>query len=88
MTWECHKREDPVERLVTDCTAAEFVQWLVKSHNLPEGSAKTVEMNLREQFRWHRLQGRLDTHPTALVVAQLLGMRADIKKLERPEGAY
>lgn len=80
----CNERNDPVERMVRDMTAKEFVEWLVEHHNLPKGSAETVEMNLREQYKWHRLQGRLDRGGTAMVIAEMLQMRQSPKTLERP----
>lgn len=80
----CDERRDPVARMVRDLTAREFVDWLVEHHGLPKGSADTVESNLREQYKWHRLQGRLDNNPTAHLLATILSMRASPKALERP----
>ena len=85
MTKSVDERTDPVSRMVRNMTAQETVDWLVKYHGLPESSAATVEANLREQYKWHRLQGRLDTRPTAAVVAQLLCLRQSVKALEKPE---
>lgn len=70
--------------MVRDTTPEEFVEWLVEYHGLPKGSARTVEMNLREQFKWHRLQGRLDRNTTAGLVAELLLMRRSPMTLEKP----
>lgn len=53
-------------------------------HHLPKASAETVEMNLREQYKWQRLQGRLDQRPTAAIVAELLHMRQSVAVLETP----
>ncbi len=79
------KRDDPVDRLVRDCTPAEFVEWLVKYKKLPPEQAENVEINLREQFKWHRLQGRLDRPSFAAVLAQLLGLRGSPSRLRRPD---
>lgn len=82
----CDERVDPVSRMVRDLTAQEFVDWLIEYHGLPAASASTVEMNLREQYKWHRLQGRLDRSGAALVVAELLQMRRSPLALElRPQ---
>lgn len=85
MKHSCDEREDPVERMVRDLTAEEFVAWLVKYHNLPESAGDTVVRNLREQYRWHRLQGRLDKSGAALVIAELLNMRRSPLMLETPK---
>lgn len=84
MTHTCTQRKDPVARMVRDMTAQDVVNWLVEYHGLPKSSADTVEMNLREQFKWHRLQGRLDQNTTAGLVAQLLVMRQSPMVLEKP----
>lgn len=81
---EFTKRSDPVARQVSSLTAEEVVEWLVKYHGLQPSSADTVTSNLRSQFRWHRLQGRLDQRPTAALIAQLLLMRQSVKALETP----
>lgn len=79
-------RKDPVGRMVCDLTATELVDWMVRYHNLPEESAKTVEMNLREQYKWHRLQGRLDRGWRVFAaIAEVLGMRQSPLILERPK---
>lgn len=80
----CNERKDPVERMVHDLTAAEMVEWLIEYHGLDKGSAETVEINLREQLKWHRLQGRLDRGGFALIAAELLRMRRSPMTLERP----
>lgn len=84
-TLSCDERADPVDRRIRDLTAKEFVDWLVKYKGLPEEARENVEVNLREQYCWHRLQGRLDRHPFAALVAQLLLLRRGTKSLERPE---
>jgi hypothetical protein len=84
-TISCNERTDPVARMVRDMTAKEFVEWMVEHHALPAGSASTVESNLREQYKWHRLQGRLDNNPTASLLATLFCLRASTKALNRPE---
>lgn len=71
----CNKREDPVACMVRDMTAEEMVAWMVEYHGLNAGSARTVIINLAEQYRWHRLQGRLDRNTTAGLIAELMVMR-------------
>jgi len=83
-TMTCDQRSDPVARMVRDLTADEFVAWLVEYHGLPQSSASTVEMNLREQYKWHRLQGRLDQNTTAGLVAQLFLIRRSPLTLAKP----
>lgn len=80
----CDQRKDPVARMVRDMTAEEMVDWMVKYHGLPEGSRDTVVSNLREQYRWHRLQGRLDRTPTVQLLAQMLAMRQSSQALATP----
>jgi len=87
IAFEMDKRPDPVSRLVRNIEAREMVQWLVQYHGLPESSAETVESNLREQFKWHRLQGRLDARPIAAVIAELFAMRHSPMILNTPTGA-
>lgn len=82
---EYSQNKDPVQRLVQTMTAEETVAWMVEYHGLNATSAETVARNLREQFKWHRLQGRLDTNSTAGLIAQLLVMRASVKTLEKPK---
>ena len=83
------KDEDPrcdvVDRMIRDSSPEEFVDWMIKYHNLPQGSAETIICNLREQFKWHRLQGRLDRLPTAAVIAEVWGLRQSVKALEKPK---
>jgi hypothetical protein len=81
---KCNERRDPVARMVSDLSAQEVVEWLIEYHGLNEESAKTVEMNLREQFKWHRLQGRLDRGGFAVIVAELLRLRRSPMTLEKP----
>lgn len=83
--FECNQRIDPVSRRVRDLSASEFVAWLVEYHGLPASSAKTVEDNLLEQYQWHRLQGRLDQHGTAAVIATMLHMRQSPMALIPPK---
>ena len=82
---KCDENPDPVSRLVRDLTAEEMVAWLVEYKGLPESSAENVTMNLREQYRWHRLQGRLDRSLMAAAIAELLLMRRSPKALETPK---
>lgn len=81
----CHLREDPVARAVKDMSAEEVTAWLVKYHGLKQESAETVISNLREQFIWHRLQGRLDQRSTAAVIAEVWELRQTVKNLKRSE---
>lgn len=78
------ERIDPVDSMVRDCTAKEFVGWLVQYKKLSPDQAENVEMNLREQFKWHRLQGRLDRRPWFIMLAELWGLRGKVSKLMRP----
>lgn len=52
-------RADKVDSKVVDLTPEEFVDWLIEYKGLPEGSKENVICNLREQFHWHELRGRL-----------------------------
>ena len=76
---------DPVQDMVRALSAEEYAEWMVKYHGLPEASARTIELNLREAFKWHRLQGRLDRHPSLAVLAELLMLRQSAKALKTPE---
>ena len=76
------KRKDPVARLVRDLTAEEMVGWLVKYHGLPEGESSIVMSNLKEQYKWHRLQGRLDRSRPLRTLAWLLHAWRRPKTLE------
>lgn len=69
---EANLRKDPVDRLVADLRAEEFVAWMVEYHGLPTSSAGTVTTNLREQLHWHRLRGRIDRWPAWAALAELL----------------
>jgi len=80
----CDKTSDPVQRRIRALTAEEFAAWLVQHRGLPEVSAETVIINLREQFQWHRLQGRLDRRPALAILARLWGLRQSVRCLERP----
>jgi hypothetical protein len=80
----CSSRPDPVDRMVRDCTAAEFTDWLVWAKSMPEECRENTESNLREQFKWHRLQGRLDHQSFLSLLAHLWGLRTK-KSLERPK---
>lgn len=82
MTKDNDTTKDPVDKMIRDCSAEEFIQWLIDYHELPNNSLKEcIISNLKDQFKWHRLQGRLDTRPTAAVIAEIFLMRADIRKL-------
>ncbi|HDR9065494.1 TPA: hypothetical protein ACU967_002251 [Burkholderia contaminans] len=82
---ECSASPDPVNRLVRALTAKEITVWLVEHHGLKPGARETVESNLREQFRWHRLQGRLDRGGWLSFIATLFGLRQSPLVLEKPE---
>ena len=69
---ECDQQHDPVDRLVRNTTAEEITDWLIKYHGLSEHSRDVVTSNLRQQFLWHRLRGRLDRHPFFALVLELL----------------
>lgn len=83
----CDKKRDPVNRMIRNLTAAEFVAWLVEYHGLPHHAAETVEMNLREQLKWQRLQGRLDRRPAISVIAQIFRLRSSVNRLDRQRNA-
>lgn len=74
----CNTSADPVR----DLSAEAFTAWLIECHGLPESAQLTVVGNLREQFKWHRLQGRLDRHPVLSLLAELLALRWPVKTLE------
>ncbi len=80
---------DPVSRMVRDCTAEELTDWLIKNHGLRPESRTTVVSNLRDQFRWHRLSGRLDRHEPDILdlLKSAFGSptKGDLAKLETPE---
>ncbi len=79
----CQKRKDPVARLVMDMTPHEVVEWLIEYHDLPQVAAETVERTMREQFKFHRLQGRLDQRGNLAILADMIGLRQSVKILER-----
>lgn len=80
-----HRRAgDPVEQLIPQITSWSFVAWLVWYKGLDEDVAENVESNLREQFRWARLQGRLDRPSFAAIVAELLRLRRSTESLGAP----
>ena len=79
------EKKDPIERMVRNLSAEEMVDWLIKYKGMHEECRQNVTQNLREQFRWHRLQGRLDRSTTAALIAQMLLMRQSAKALETPK---
>ena len=81
----CDQRPDPVDRMIRDLTPAETVAWLVRYKGLSEDVADNVESNLRESFKWQRLQGRLDQTPWLAVLASLWGLRSEVSRLETPK---
>lgn len=76
---------DPVQKMVNVSTAKRMVDWMVEHHGLSEKSRETVEMNLREQMKWHRLQGRLDGGGWLNFFATLMGLKQSPLVLEKPE---
>jgi hypothetical protein len=76
--------DDPVDAMCRAMSAEKFVDWLIEYKGMDEGSRDNVVMNLREQFKWHRLQGRCDRRPFLLVLAELFGMRQGVKALQTP----
>jgi len=84
-TLSCDERPDPVDRAIRDMTPAEFVDWLIEYKGLNPQCRDNVESNLREQYKWHRIQGRLDRSPFWQFMAELLRVRRDSPlRLERP----
>jgi hypothetical protein len=75
-----------VDAMVLNLTPAECVEWLVEYKGLPNDpqTIENVEMNLREQFKWHRLQGRLDQGGFFYFLACLLGLYRSVRSLEKP----
>ena len=72
---------DPVSALVLNISAREFTQWLVEHHGLKSEHAGIVETNLHLQFKWHRLQGRLDRRAWLRDLARLWGLWRDPRGL-------
>ncbi len=79
----CDRRKDPVMRMIRDLTPSEFVSWLIEHHGLPVESMRTVEINLRDQFKFHRLQGRLDRKSNLAILADLWKLRQSVMVLSR-----
>lgn len=84
---ECNTSGDPVRRMVRDLSPEAVTEWLIECHGLSDGSRWTVASNLREQFKWHRLQGRLDGSPFLALLAQTWVVRRSAKALETPARA-
>lgn len=82
------KGDDPVQNMVPAFSAHGMTDWLVNHHHLPEGSRKTVESNLQEQFRWHRMQGRLDRGGWLNFFATLMGLKQSPHDLKTPENFW
>jgi hypothetical protein len=80
--------DDPVQNMVAAFTARGFADWLIEHHNAKESSRKTIEDNLREQFRWHRLQGRLDRGGWLNFFATLVGLKQSPIELKTPENFW
>jgi hypothetical protein len=72
---------DCIDDMVRALSAERMVDWLIQSHGLKPTSRDTVLINLREQFRWHRLQGRLDHAPSIAVLAEVWGLRQSTKAI-------
>lgn len=64
-------REDRVDRLVRDMTAAEVVDWLIEYHGLKESSRETAICNIEENQRFHRLRGRIDRSSALAAIVEL-----------------
>ena len=77
---------DPVQDLVRALPAEVFVDWLIEYHGLPETARSVVESNLRTNFRWHRLQGRLDNRPAIATLAEVWQLRQHVRSLETKTG--
>jgi hypothetical protein len=82
-TTTVQKREDPVDRLVYDLTAEEFVEWLVFRGSMDTIEANVVD-NLRSAFQAHRLRGRIDRYPFLIVLGELWGVWKHPKTLSYP----
>jgi hypothetical protein len=82
------KSDDPVQRMVSAGTPEFFVTWLIEHHGAKESSRKTIESNLREQFRWHRLQGRLDRGGWLNFFATLMGLKQSPIELKTPDNFW
>lgn len=83
----CEDRKDPVDRMLRDCMAKEFTDWMLQYKSLIPAEAENVEVNLREQFKWHRLQGRIDQSPLLIFIATLWGLRGSVARLNKPKNA-
>lgn len=80
--------DDPVQNMTSAMSPKSTVNWLIEYHGLPEKSRKTVESNLREQYRWHRLQGRLDRGGWLNFFATLMGLKQSPLELKTPENFW
>lgn len=76
---------DPVDAKIAAMTPEAITDWLVTFHGLPSTSRDTVARNLREQFKFHRLQGRVDQRPALAVLMEIFQLRQDVKELNRPK---
>lgn len=65
-------RKDPVDKQVRDLSPEEIAEWLIKYHHLPEESRSVVVSNLRTQFYWHEIRGRLWRGTLASVLSAVL----------------
>lgn len=72
---------DPVQRMVRVSSPEKFATWLIESHGAAESSRRILEMNIAEQMRWHRLQGRIDRQPLLVGLAELWRLRQPAETL-------
>ena len=77
--------------MVCSMTSQETLDWLrfrgtitAEEHAVDGNGFNTLEANLREQYKWHRLQGRLDRFPFLAALAELWKLRQSVKVLEAP----
>jgi len=71
----CELKSDSVLRQIRDLTAEEMVDWLIEFKGLEKSGRDNVISNLNEQFKWHRLNGRLDRSNFWTVIALLLKVK-------------
>lgn len=77
---------DPVQRMVRVSSPEKFANWLIESHGAAESSRRILEMNISEQMRWHRLQGRIDRQPLLVGLAELWKLRQSADEIAyRPD---
>lgn len=70
-----NKQSDPVQNMIRVSSPEKFATWLIDCHGAKASSRRTLETNLAEQMRWHRLQGRIDQSPLLVGLAELWKLR-------------